>query len=417
MADVPFSQSFEADVSVERIGTGIGLTMNKIRGNVSGIILDSVSDEFEKKEYKNLDVAEVRLALATGYKAVLEMGTGNVYSWEIVGIKEEEDKKVKMAVKAINGDMPIAIAFFKKAKISIVCWRPLPAPYILAGLPQYSWTPALDAQSAVYDSNKKMLSFRNGDMQLSPVPTFLSAAAAQDVPIIFWFLTSGSKKSDKIVATVNWVKVDSEGVHVKISKDGLNGVGATAKDAIDSLDEWKSGRWKVGMYPLAAAADIVPGPLFHGRAERGASWSILDVKGELNKTTEMGIFDFKFRSKGRILYAAAESGEEGSDKKVIKSISGNNYMKMLAKMFDDDCGEWWVTPRAIFARMKTASGKEVLGEIQDVRWNENSEMWEATVATGFEDSAKLMSREIVVRVGVLWGGGMWNGIVTNPGDA
>jgi hypothetical protein len=427
---IPYTQSFKGDVTIQsanEIGDGIAmLTLEKLIGEVKVVLLDLASNNFETKEYQGLDVAGLAIGLATGSKAVLKVETsGDVWSmYEVLGVKEENGKgKVKMAVKPIgDGDVISQKKVLRKAKMEL-----LHIPYWTLNDQILHWAdPSRDAllaeyqwdfsrlREATYDSKKKTLIFandrswrcRNGDCFYSSL-MFYSAAASGAGPLAFRFGSSGEGMIE-LVANVEWVKVDGKELKVKLSNKGLNGEGKTAKKAIAGIDKLKSGRYSMRIRPLADASDMLhafAGDWFtqawasdRQSASRYGSLLILDVKGVLKKTKKMGLFELEFKTKegDRLLYK--------DDKDTVKSKPVKSYLEGLAGKYDkpfpdDSCENRWWEPAPRIVRMKTASGKEVIGQLTELKWDTNMKVWMAKVGVELADVERLQKKSKIIEVG------------------
>jgi ribosomal protein L34 len=407
--DIVFTQNFEADVTIRpanEYGYDIGfITLDNLRGEVAALLLNPVSKDFVTKEYQGIDVAGLKLALATGYKAVLrvEMNGGGVWEHEVLGVKGEEDGKgkVKVAVKAIGDGANISQKkMFKKAKMEIYLIQPF------TDVPTF-WSWSSEVIEARYDSKKNTLNIAN---DLPPgQQMFFSWAAGQDTLIIFEFKrssSSGEGEMIKVVANVEWVKADREGLKVKLSNKEIKGEGKPAKKATKALDGLKSGRYSMRVGPLADASesglltyslssDIQSARRYFG----GSSFVVMDVEegAMLKKRKREGEYRLQFKTKegSSILYKDGENR--------VRSKSVKSYLKALAGKFNQPLSNEpnenvWVPD---MLRMKTASGKEVLGELTGLRWDANRKMWTILVGVGLGDAERLEADDEIFKPLVL----------------
>jgi hypothetical protein len=410
------SQSFEGDFFVETLDENrFLLDLVRMRGRVDAISVDPASNDFETKQFEKLDVLSLRFALATGSKTVIKVETrdGDRAALQLLGVKEVNGK-VNMAVKAIGEDDVISQKkMFKKAKMEIDL---LIEPFIY--LPAWS----SEATEAIYDSRGKTLNFAN---DVPPAQAFFYWAAAQGADLIE--LRFGPSGEEKVVAKVEWVKADSDGLKVKLSNKEIKGLGKTAKNAITALDKLKSGSCSVKIHRLADASYMAAGAVAfdaladwlgqvgHVFASDRQSASryvadliLLDVEGVLKKTKRMGEFELEIKTKrrDRILYINKD------DKDTVRSKSVTSYLKGFAEKYDepfrDDSSEneWWLERQqkeAIIA-MKTDSGESVLGMLTNLRWNVKKEVWQGTASLGFAEAEKLQTRSTLDQIWIQdWG--------------
>jgi hypothetical protein len=434
------TQSFVADVTIKRAneyGYDIFvLTLDKLIGQLGALLFNPYSKEFVTKQVQGLDVTGLIISLATGSKLVIRVETrdGDMAAYQLLGVKEENGKgKVKMAVKPI-GEGAIAVILQKKvlrkAKMELIhIWPDSlarftdPSQYDFWA--EYPWADTLTWKDAKYDYKKKTLKFVHIPEQRFEI--FYSAAAR--VPFLFEFKSSSSSEEGEVikaVAKVECVKVDGDGCHVKLSNKGLNCVGKTVRRAITALDKVKSGSCSVKIQPLAIASDRFVDGIFASDMP-GATiasdwigydslvissdiprakypWSTLDVENGavLKKTKKVGVFELQFRTKegASILYK--------DDKDTIRSKPVKSYLKVLAGNFNqpfpnDSCENgWWCGSAPRIVEMKTASGKEVIGVLTDLRWNANNEAWVAKVGLRLADDERLQTRRSILDEFKIW---------------
>ena len=403
---VALTQNFEADVTIRpanEYGADIFvLTLDKLIGGVDILLFNPASNDFEKREYERLDVLSLKLGLATGSKAVIkvEMNGGGVWEHEVLGVKGENGK-VKMAVKAVHRDhldMPLSL---KKAKVSIYL-IPFESDLLAPLWERYPWFDIWWTEVR-YDSKGKTLKFMNGSCTSRDsfcLPALFQALAQEEgmgALIIFEFKrssSSGEGEMIKVVANVEWVKVYGKELKVKLSNKGLKGEGKTARKAITALDGLKSGRYSMRVGPLADASE--PGLLTYSlssdiqsarRYFGGSSFVVMDVEegAMLKKRKREGEYRLQFKTKegSSILYKDGENR--------VRSKSVKSYLKALAGKFNQPLSNEpnenvWVPD---MLRMKTASGKEVLGELTGLRWDANRETWTILVGVGLGDAERL----------------------------
>jgi hypothetical protein len=429
------SQNFIADLCVEQepqLSTTFNLTINRMyRGRrVDAISVDPASKEFETKRFKRLDLAGLRIGLVTGYKAVLRVETSGdrILRFELLGLKEEEDGKVKMAVKGIGevgaGDPLGIIGSFKRANMDINVFRNIirepgmafellirgaalapassePGGFLPANLPGFFTWVGMEAR---YNSRDKIVSFRNDGNDFG---SGLGGLFSNAIEVELRRSGSSGEGEEKVVAKVEWVKADSEGLKVKLSNKGFVGVGASAKRAIKALDGLKSGSYSMRIGGLADAFDI-EGREFGAEFAGGSpGWRsiLIDVEYEalLKKTRKVGLFELEFKTKedARILY------KDEDDENKVRSKSVKSYLRGLAGNYDepfpdDSCEDgWWVCePAPKIVIMKTEGGL-MLGMLSGLRWDANNDVWVAKVDLGLADAERLQTRSTVDQI-MLW---------------
>jgi hypothetical protein len=416
------SQNFTADLTVKRANGGIRqLTIGNLYGKVDVICLTPASKDFELKSYKKLDVIELRLRVAMGCKALVRLETedGKVANFELLGLRKE-NKKVKMTVKAINGgDMQIGL--LKKVNMSIE---------VIGASWLWQMPPLLESETR-YESKTKTVTFRNdlNGRQRPPHPIF-GFAMQTGVPLQLDLWRNGFKT--RVVANVESIKADSEGFEVKLNNKDLTGNGRAAIEAATGLILLKSGTYALsinripifgGYTGTLSAADYVPdyvigfsaadfgyagyGP---GRDAAGAisaadygrvpATFLLDVKGELKKTKDLGVLKIKFAlEKGsRILYRDSgddddddDADDDDDDEKAkmteIKSMSSRKFLRRfserLKEYYDNDAG----TAGYPFVRVRLEDGKDVTGEIGILK--DNNGEWSGYINIAFNDAEGL----------------------------
>jgi hypothetical protein len=119
----------------------------------------------------------------------------------------------------------------------------------------------------------------------------------------------------------------------------------------------------------------------------GSSFVVMDVEegAMLKKRKREGEYRLQFKTKegSSILYKDGENR--------VRSKSVKSYLKALAGKFNQPLSNEpnenvWVPD---MLRMKTASGKEVLGELTGLRWDANRETWTILVGVGLGDAERL----------------------------
>jgi hypothetical protein len=388
------SQSFEGDFFFEKLDNNhLSLIINRLRGEVYAISVDPASKEFKTKEYQGLDVAGLIIQLAMGYKAVLrvQMIDDVLAAYEVLGVKQEDGKgKLKMAVKPIGDGANISQKkMFKKAKMEIsLAGIAALAPFIY--LPSF-WSWSSEATEAIYDSRGKTLNFAND----VPEEALIWAAAQGADLIEFRFGSSGEGEVIEAVANVEWVKADGERLKVKLSKEGLKGVGMTAKKAKDALDKLNSGKYLMRLGALSGAFDI------EGRGFGGLI--LLDVEDGalLKKTRMLGEFELQFKTRegDRILYTNKD------DKDTVKSRSVNKYLKRVARNYDEDFSEngwWWESKQSAIFAMKTERGESVIGMLTGLRWDVKKKVWQGTASLGFAEAERLQKKSTLIDQIWIW---------------
>jgi hypothetical protein len=435
--EMPVAQIFEADFTIRsanEYGDDIAfINFDKLKGEVSTLSWDPVSKEIETKQVQRLDVTGLIISLATGYKVVIRVETrdGDMAAYQLLGVKEKENGKVKVAVKAIGeGYVILKKKVLRNAKmeISLAGIAPIESFTALADMPRF-WSWSSDAIQARYDSIKERLIIAN---DLPTVQEIFYSAEAR-VPLLMEFKSSSSSGEGEVikaVAKVRWMKVDGDGCHVKLSNKGCKGVGKTAKEAIAALDKWKSGSCSMRIVPLAdasymaagagtvafdAGADCL-GQVGHvlasdrRRARKYVADLIpIDVEGMLKKTKKVGVFELQFRNKegDSILYK--------DDKNTIRSKPVTSYLKVLAEKYDEPAPlsndpdvAWWKSEQLpIMIQINTASGKSLLGVVAGLTWNAKKGMkgmWVAKVGLGVLEAKRLQKNSKILEVGklLLW---------------
>jgi hypothetical protein len=417
---IPLAQNFEADVTIKRANEYgyeifFVLTLDRLRGEVSTLSWDPDSKEIETKENREFDIVALRIELAMGYKAVLRVETrdGDRAALQLLGVKEEENGKVKVDVKAIDeGANILQKKVLRKAKVDIALIEPFTDPSQDTLWERYLGQ-MIALTEARYDSREKTLIFAN---DLPPGQALLNwaaagqplswAAAGQSLLLEIFRRSSSSGEGEviKVVAKVQWMKADNEGLKVKLSNKEIKSVGKTARKATKALDGLKSGSYSVKVGPLADAFDIegadafdIEGGGFGAQIAGGIPvWSSIGLDVEdwavLKKTKKVGLFELEFNTKrrARMLYINKD------DKDTVRSKSLTSYLRGLAEKYDEDfptfsneCGKWWECEPKMIVRMKTASGKEAIGELTDLKWKATKRMWVAKVGLGFADSERL----------------------------
>jgi hypothetical protein len=416
---VALTQNFEADVTIRpanEYGYDIFvLTLDKLIGGVDILLFNPASNDFEKREYERLDVLSLKLGIALGSKVVIkvEMNGGGVWEHEVLGVKGENGK-VKMAVKAVHRDrlnMPLSL---KKAKVSIALIS-FESDLLAPLWERYPTFIIIYSTEARYDSKGKTLKFMNGSCTSRDsfcLPALFQALAQEEgmgALIIFEFKrssSSGEGEMIKVVANVEWVKADREGLKVKLSNKEIKGEGKPAKKATKALDGLKSGRYSMRVGPLADASesglltyslssDIQSARRYFG----GSSFVVMDVEegAMLKKRKREGEYRLQFKTKegSSILYKDGENR--------VRSKSVKSYLKALAGKFNQPLSNEpnenvWVPD---MLRMKTASGKEVLGELTGLRWDANRKMWTILVGVGLGDAERLEADDEIFKPLVL----------------
>jgi hypothetical protein len=439
------SQNFTADLNVKRTTGGIQLlTIDKLYGKVDVICLTPASKDFELKSYKKLDVTELRLRVAMGCKALVRLETedGKVANFELLGLRKE-NKKVKMTVKAINGgDMQIGL--LKKVNMSIE---------VIGASWLWQMPPLLESETR-YESKTKTVTFRNDLNGRQRLFADMQTAMQTGVPVRFNFWRNGSKK--EIVANVESIKVDRERVQVRLNNKDLIGDGQAAIEAATGLNGLKSGTYTVRINRIPefggstgyadpgaiglSAAGYGPGP---GRSAfitafsdagygRGIDFpgaatfsAVLDVKGEIKKTNDLGFLKIKFEpEKGsRIFYMGSgdddedDDDDDDDDEKAkmteIKSISARKFLRRfserLKRYYYGDAGTaGYLSPHS-FVQLRLEDEKTVMGEISSLKDN-NGDVWGASVNIAFADAEGLSEKTSVVGVLFL----IWDGVVPVP---
>ena len=393
---LPSTQIFEADVTIKRANEydAAILTLDRLRGEVEALLLNPASKEFVTKEYQGIDVAGLRIALATGYKEVLRVETRDdvLPVFDILGVKEENGK-VNIAVKAIGESANILQKkVLRKAKMEISLAKPIEFFTALADLPRFrSWSWSSEEIEAFYDSKKKTLNFMD-----QPWTVFLySAEAMMWMPLELRFFASGEGEVIKVVAKVKWMKADGKGkeLKVKLSNKGLNGVGMTAKNATKALDVLKSRNYSVRVGGRLADAFDIEGGGFGAQF-----WSSIGLDVEdgalLKKTKKVGLFELEFKTKDsdRILY---------KDGDTVRSKSVKSYLERVAGKYDEPPPSpyvtWWERERqGIILAMKTESGESVLGMLTDLRWDVKKELWQGTASLRFAEAERLQKKSTLI---------------------
>jgi hypothetical protein len=392
------SQSFEGDFFFEKLDNNhLSLIINRLRGEVYAISVDPASKEFKTKEYQGLDVAGLIIQLAMGYKAVLrvQMIDDVLAAYEVLGVKQEDGKgKLKMAVKPIGDGANISQKkMFKKAKMEIsLAGIAALAPFIY--LPSF-WSWSSEATEAIYDSRGKTLNFAND----VPEEALIWAAAQGADLIEFRFGSSGEGEVIEAVANVEWVKADGERLKVKLSKEGLKGVGKTAKKAKDALDRLNSGSYIVRVGRVAGAFDI------EGRGFGGLIPLDVEDGALLKKTRMLGEVELQFKTndRDRILYINKD------DKHTIRSKPVKSYLVELAEKYDepfrDDFSEngwWWESKQSAIFAMKTERGESVIGMLTGLRWDVKKKVWQGTASLGFAEAERLQKKSTLIDQIWIW---------------
>jgi hypothetical protein len=66
---------------------------------------------------------------------------------------------------------------------------------------------------------------------------------------------------------------------------------------------------------------------------------------------------------------------------------------------DDSCENRWWEPAPRIVRMKTASGKEVIGQLTELKWDTNMKVWMAKVGVELADVERLQKKSKIIEVG------------------